>query len=119
MFCAVPKSQAVIWDVQRWKNEIYSWLANREMGYIRGYMSCLTKRNNLCRAVDTAKRYRFLWWLTGEFSYKKLRDELDCIWGLDEEIEQSFIISKNPCEPLENLENMEKAYYSVADDLRL
>ena len=119
MFCAVPKSQAVIWDVQRWKNEIYSWLANREMGYIRGYMSCLTKRNNLCRAVDTAKRYRFLWWLTGEFSYKKLRDELDCIWGLDEEIEQSFIISKNPCELLENLENMEKAYYSVADDLRL
>lgn len=119
VFCAVPKSQAVVWSEMEWKVQICSWLKNRGMGCIRGHMNCLTRRNNLCRAVDVTKRYRFLWWLTGEFSYKKLRDELDCIWGLDEEIEQSFIISKNPYELLENLENMEQAYYSVADDLRL
>lgn len=119
VFCAVPNSQAVVWSEMEWKVQICSWLKNREMGCIRGHMNCLTRRNNLCRAIGIVKKYYLLWWRTGEFSYKNLNDDLHSIWGLDEEIEKSLEVSKTLSELYDNLQNMEKAYYRVADDLSL
>lgn len=119
VFCAVPNSQAVVWSEMEWKVQICSWLKNREMGCIRGHMNCLTRRNNLCRAIGIVKKYYLLWRRTGEFSYKNLNDDLHSIWGLDEEIEKSLEVSKTLSELYDNLQNMEKAYYRVADDLSL
>ena len=119
MFCATPKPQAVVWDEIKWKIQICSWLENREMGYIRGHMNCLTRVNGLRYAIGIVRRYYSLWQQIGRISYKSLYDELHDIWGLDEEIAKSCNISKNVYELLKNLENMKQAYYSKAYELFL
>ena len=118
VFCAVTESQAVVLDKHQWEKRIRVWVDNRETkGNISAYVNCITKRNSLCRAINTVEKYYGFY--PGEPVLENLYHDLQGIWGLDSEIKQSWVTSETLCELHENLINMAQAYYSVAVTLQI